>query len=99
MTEAVEGDMLGDASSLYPVFEVGGNQVRCQFLEHLTLSTLAAQGKCLFADGQDGIGLCLLGGDIKHPSAIARLLDVLPLEQDAVRQTQTRKAGEQTSTA
>ena len=78
---------------------MGGNQVRCQFLEHLTLSTLAAQGKCLFADGQDGIGLCLLGGDVEHPSAIARLLDILPLEQDAVRKAKTCQAGEQTGTA
>ena len=83
--------MLGDASSLYPVFEVGGNQVWCQFHEYLPLSTLAAQGKCFFADGQNGIGLCLLGGDVKHPAAIARLLDVLPLEQDAVGQAKPRK--------
>ena len=80
----MEGDMLGDASCLYPVFQMGGNKVRCQFLEYLTLSTLTAQGKCFIADRQDGIGLCLLGCYVKYPATIARLLDVIPLEQDAV---------------
>ena len=91
MTKAVESDVLGDAGYLYPVFEVGGNKVRSQFLEHLTLSTLTAQGKCFIADRQDGIGLCLLGCDVEYPAAIARLLDILPLEQDAVGQAKTRK--------
>src|SRR5574344_1380618 len=99
MAEAVEGDVLLNAGSLYPGFEIQCHCTVREVLEHLPCATLTTELQSLFADRQDCSGGSLLCDNVHSPATISQLDDVLPLESDAVREAKTCETGEKTCTA
>ena len=84
VTEAVEGDVLGDASILQPILERFLGVVTLEVLEDESGAWLAAEFIGLLRQGKGGLCVGLLGLDADAPASVLRFYDVAPIEGEYV---------------
>lgn len=80
MSEAMEGDMLLNAGSLYPVLERDIDHWTCKTLKDLSFTSFSAKSKSLVAYRENGFSGCLLGSDSDAWAFIGSNTDIVPCQ-------------------
>lgn len=97
VTEAVEGDVLGDSGCADPFLEVAVDHLPCESFEDLAGARLTAESEGFVTDWIERFGVGLLCADVEAPSTTRILLKVFPFEGEDIADTKSGQAAEEGS--